>query len=195
MSEHGETPITAEAVQTIVGQEFGWLIARGYKLSATESGGAMLSDGRVTLIIELEATSYYLRVRIRAEATNEVFGLYSAFPQYAGHAIDIGGPGRYVDTYRESVRRTSMTCQRYLYAALTGDNQALAETLEVARAATRAYNNRARFGPLLAKADEAWHKQDWRKALELYEAAKEGLPATEERRRDYLLAKKAKGLL
>ena len=85
------------------------------------------------------------------------------------------------------LKQLSKLCEVQLQDFLALDDSTVARVASSAKSMRMQYTLDAQYGAIKDRANAAWERKEWEKARELYEEAKPGLSATEERRLDFLL--------
>jgi hypothetical protein len=137
-----------------------------------------------------EPGSYMIYVEFRRNDTGEEYLLHEILhalaPEHEPQSQCSGADEQKAD---RCLKQLSQLCERHLQDFLAMDESAVAKVASSANSMRTQYTLDAQYGAIKDRANEAWERKDWEKARELYEEAKPGLSAAEERRLDFLLRK------
>jgi hypothetical protein len=177
---------------TNVGTAFSFLVEQqGYSVNADDQNGVVtFASDRLAVKVFREPGSYMIYVEFRRNDTGEEYLLHEILhalaPEYEPQSKCSGA-----DEQKAShcLKQLSQLCEVQLRDFLALDDSTLAKVASSAKLTRTQYTLDAQYGAIKDRANEAWERKDWEKARELYEEAKSGLSATEERRLDFLLKK------
>jgi len=170
---------------------FSFLVEKhGYSVNADETGVVMFSNERLELRVFREPGSYMIYAEFRRSDTGEEYLLneivHALAPEFEPQAQCSGA-----DEQKSNwcLMQLSELCQRQLLDFLAMDESTLAKVASSAKAMRSQYTLDAQYGAIKDRANEAWDRKHWHLARQLYEEARPGLSAAEERRLDFLSKK------
>jgi hypothetical protein len=177
---------------TKVRTAFSFLVEKqGYSVNADDENGAVtFASDRLAVKVFREPGSYMIYVEFRCNDTGEEYLLHEILhavaPEYEPQSQCSGA---HEQETSQCLKQLSQLCEVQLRGFLALDDSTLAKIASSAKSMRMQYTLDAQYGAIRDRANEAWERKDWEKARELYEDAKPGLSATEERRLDFLLKK------
>jgi hypothetical protein len=181
---HHETPE--------IGHGFRFLVEKqGYSVNADDQNGVVtFASDRLAVKVFREPGSYMIYVEFRRNDTGEEYLLHEILhvlaPEYEPQSQCSGADEQKAI---HCLKQLSQLCEDQIHDFLALDDSTLAKVASSAKSMRTQYTLDAQYGAIKDRANEAWERKDWEKARELYEEAKPGLSATEERRLEFLLKK------
>jgi hypothetical protein len=170
---------------------FSFLVEQqGYSVNADENDVVTFASDCLALRVFREPGSYMIYVECRRNETGEEYLLHEILhalaPEFESQAQCSGADEQ---KSKRCLKQLSQLCQRQLQDFLAMDESTLVKVASSAKSMRSQYTLDAQYGAIKDRANEAWDRKDWNKARELYEEARTGLSAAEERRLDFLLRK------
>ena len=184
MMTPSETSFTSD-----VESAFDFLVEQqGYSVNTDESGVVTFTSDCLTMRVFREPGSYMVYVEFRRNDTGEEYLLHEILHALAPeHEPESQCSGADEQKVKRCLRQLSQLCEQHLQGFLAMDESTVAKVASSARSTRTQHTLDAQYGAIKDRANEAWERKDWDKARELYEQARPGLSAAEERRLDFLL--------
>ncbi len=171
---------------------FSFLVEKqGYSVNFDfESGVVTFASDRLAVKVFCEPGSYMIYVEFRRNDTGEEYLLHEILHALAPeHEPQSQCSGAEIQKANRCLKQLSQLCERQLQEFFAMDESTLAKVASSAKSMRTQYTLEAQYGAIKDRANEAWERKDWEKAQKLYEEAKPGLSAVEQRRLDFLLKK------
>jgi hypothetical protein len=170
---------------------FNFLVEKqGYSVNADETDVVTFASDCLALRVFREPGSCMIYVEFRRHDTGEEYLLHEILhalaPEFESKAQCSGADEQ---KSNRCLKQLSQLCEHQLQDFLAMDESTLTKVALSAKLMRSQYTLDAQYGAIKDRAKEAWDRKDWNKARELYEEAREGLSAAEERRLDFLLRK------
>lgn len=191
MTEKNQGQRLQDAFTTSTLSNFRFLVNdHGFSVDESTASSIKYSKSFLLITITWNAYAYEIDIDFRREDTGEEYSLYEVVAALApSEEWQMRCSGADSVKMKRCMFQLSHLCRFYLQDFLTMDESTLTKVALSAKSMRTQYTLDAQYGAIKDRANEAWERKDWKKARELYEEAKPGLSATEERRLDFLLKK------